>query len=77
MAIHAVGHKALGIVDVGGGFPGIIGSLDFVAGRAKFRGGCANHGIITHAEQWKSDNHTYYNENKGFNRSSPGGLFLL
>ena len=37
MAIHAVGNKSLGVVDVGGGFPGIVCGLDLVAGRAKFR----------------------------------------
>ena len=37
MAIHAVGNKSLGVIDVGGGFPGIVGSLDLVAGCAKFR----------------------------------------
>jgi hypothetical protein len=77
MAIHAVGHKALGIVDMGGGFPGVVGRLDFVAGGAKFRGRSADHCVVAHAEQRKSDDNTDHDKNGGFNCSSPGGLSLL
>lgn len=31
MAIHAIRDKSLRIVDMGGGFPGIIGKLDLMA----------------------------------------------
>ena len=77
MAVHAVGHKALGVIDMGGGFPGVVGGLDLVAGSAKFRRRRADHGVITHAEQWKSDENTDHDKNEGFNCPSPGGLSPL
>ena len=41
MAVHAVGHKALAIIDMGGGFPGVVGGLDFVTAGTKLRRRCA------------------------------------
>ena len=77
MAIHAVGHKALGVIHMGGGFPGVVGGLDFMAGGAKFRRRSANHGVITHTKQGKCDQDADHDKNGGDNCSSPGGLFLL
>jgi hypothetical protein len=46
MAIHAVGHKALFIVHVGGGLPGVVGKLNLVAAGTELGRGCANHGVV-------------------------------
>ena len=50
VAIHAVGHKALPIVHVGGGLPGVVGELNLVAAGTKLGRGCANHGVIGETE---------------------------
>ncbi len=61
MAIHAVSHKSLGIVDVGGGFPGVVGELNLMAGCAELGRGCPDHGIIGHAENREgNDNSNKY-----------------
>jgi len=39
VAIHAIGHKSLGIVGMGGGLPGVVGKLNFMAGRTELGGG--------------------------------------
>jgi hypothetical protein len=57
VTIHTVRHKTLGVIDMGGRFPGIEGRLDFVAGSTKLRGRCTNHRIIGYAEGRKTDNH--------------------
>ncbi len=51
MAIHTVGNKALGIVDVGGCFPGVVGKLNLVTGGTEFGGRGPYHGIIGDAKQ--------------------------
>jgi len=51
MAVHAVRHEALAVIDVGGGPPGVVGKFDFVAGGTKLRGGGAHHGVVGEAEQ--------------------------
>jgi hypothetical protein len=63
MTIHAVGDKALGVVGVGGCFPGIVGELDFMTGGTKLRGGGPYHCIIGDAENGKGDNNTRSDKN--------------
>jgi len=55
VAVHAVGHESLGIVDMGGGSPGKHGRFDLMAQGTKIRGGGADHGIVGHAEHRESD----------------------
>ena len=62
VAVHAVRHKALGIVYVGRCLPGVVGKLDFVAGCAEFRGGCAHHGVVGDTEYREGDNEPKDNE---------------
>ena len=50
MAIHAVGHKALFIVHVGGGLPGVVGKLNLVAAGTELGCGCAHHGVVGETE---------------------------
>ena len=50
MTIHAIGHKALGIVDMGGCFPGVIGGLNLVTGGTEFGGRGSYHGVIGDAK---------------------------
>lgn len=38
MTVHAVGNKPLGVIDMRGGFPGVVSELDLMAGGAKLRG---------------------------------------
>jgi hypothetical protein len=38
MTVHAIGHKALGIIYMGRSFPGVVGKPNFMAGGAKL--GC-------------------------------------
>jgi hypothetical protein len=63
VAVHAVGHNPMGIVNMGGRPPGHHRRFDFMAGRAEFRGGCPYHGVVGHAEQGKGehDSHAYQN----------------
>jgi len=63
MAIHAVGHKALFVVHMSGGLPGVVGKLDLMAGGTELGRGCADHGVVGEAEQWKSDNYTNDDKN--------------
>jgi len=63
MAIHAVGHKSLLIVHMSGGLPGVVGKLNLMAGGTELGRGCADHGVVSEAEQWKSDNYTNDDEN--------------
>ena len=37
MAIHAVRHKALGIISMGRSLPGVIGKVDFVTSGTELR----------------------------------------
>ena len=50
VTVHAVGHKPLGIVYVGGCLPGIVGKLNLVAGGTKLGRGCAYHGVVSETE---------------------------
>ena len=58
MAVHAIRHKPLAVVDVGGSLPGLVGELDFMAGGTELRGRSAHHGIISKTEQRQSDDET-------------------
>jgi len=55
MTVHAVSHKALGIVDMGGHLPRLIGRFNLVAGGAE--SGCRgpDHGVVRDAEQGEGD----------------------
>ena len=55
MAVHAVGDKALGIVDMGGHFPCLISRFNLVAGGAESGCRSPDHGIIGDAEQGEGD----------------------
>ena len=55
MAIHAIGHKSLGIVGMGGGLPSIVGKLNFMTGGAELGGRGSHHGVITDTEEGKGD----------------------
>ena len=74
MAIHAVGHKALCIVHMGGGLPSVVGKLNFVAGGAELGRGCAHHGVVGETEQWKGDNYTNDDENSGLDELFHGSV---
>lgn len=70
MAVHAVRDKPLGIVDVGGCFPRVVGELDFMAGGTKSRSGCSNHRVVGDTEQRKS------NDNAGAYQDDPDEIFF-
>ena len=74
MAIHAVGHKSLGIVHMSGGLPGVVGELNLVAAGTEFGCGCANHGVVGETEQWKRDNYTDDDENGGLDELFHGSV---
>ncbi len=76
VAVHAIGHKPVGIVRMGGGLPGVVGKLDFVAGCTKLGSGGPNHGEITYAEKRKSDGNANGNINGRLNNLSPGGFCI-
>ena len=63
MAVHAVRDETLGVIDMGGGLPGVIGKLDFVAGGTEPGGGGADHGKVGHAEQREGNNNADGDEN--------------
>jgi len=66
VAVHAVGHESLGIVDMGGRSPGNHGRFDLMAQGTKIRSGGAHHGIVGHAEQGESDYKTKQNERRPY-----------
>lgn len=66
VAVHTVGHKALGIVHMGGGLPRVKGELDLMAGGAELWGGGANKGVIGDAEDREGDDHTDGNKDNPF-----------
>ena len=74
MVVHAVGHETLGIVDVSGGLPGIVGKLDFMARGAKLRSGGANHGVISDAEKGKRHENADDNVNGRLYQFFPKGF---
>jgi len=55
MTVHAVCHKALGVVDMGRGFPGVVGELNFVAGGAELGRRRPDHGVVADTENRKAD----------------------
>lgn len=63
MAVHAVCHKSLGIIYMGGCFPGVVSELDFVAPSAKLRCGGSHHGEVRHAEKREGDDDPDSNKN--------------
>ena len=65
MTIHAVGHKTLVNVHMTGGLPGVVGKLNLVAGGTKLGRCGADHGVIGEAEEWKSNDHSYGDEDSG------------
>ena len=67
MAVHAVSDKSLRIVDMCGGFPGIVGRLDFVAGGAELRRRGADHRVVGNAENRKTDNDPKTDEERKVN----------
>ena len=66
MAIHAVGYKSLGVVYMGGSFPGFHGKLNFVAGGAKLGRGSADHRLIGNTEKRKGDQNADRNQDQSF-----------
>lgn len=62
MAIHAVRHKSLRIVDMCRSLPGVVSELDLMArGTKAWRRG-ADHGVVGHAEQRKCDENAENNK---------------
>jgi hypothetical protein len=59
MAIHTVGHKALGVVHVRRRLPGVVGVPNLVACGAKLRRGGPNHSVIGQAEKRKGQDNAY------------------
>ena len=55
MAIHAVGNKPLGIVDMGGCFPGVVSESNLMTGCTEFGSGGSHHGVISNAEKGECD----------------------
>ncbi len=66
MAIHAIGHKALGVVNMGGGLPSVVGGLNLVAGCTKLGCRSSHHRIVADAEERKSDEDADRNKNGRF-----------
>lgn len=62
VTVHTVGDEALRIVHVSGRLPGIIGKLDLMAGGAKLRRRCSNHGVVADAEQREGDDDPHQNQ---------------
>jgi hypothetical protein len=58
MAVHAVGDKSLGIVDVCRCLPGVVGEFDFMAAGAELGSGGSHHGVVAHAKEWKAYENT-------------------
>jgi hypothetical protein len=68
VTVRAVGYKTLGVVDVGGGLPCVVGILDLMAPRAKLRRACAHHCVVTEAEKGESDEEPYGDEDGRFDQ---------
>jgi hypothetical protein len=62
MAVHTIGYKALGVVGMCGGFPGIVSRLDFVAGGAELRRRGSDHRVVGNAENRKTEKDPKTNE---------------
>jgi len=65
VAVHAVRHKSLPVIDMGRGLPGIVCRLDFVTGSAELRCRRADHGVIHEAEERKTHNNTHQHPENG------------
>lgn len=76
VTVHAVGHKSLFIVGMGGGLPGVVSELNLMARCAKLRRGCPHHGEIGHAEKGKGYGNANGDIDGRLNDLLPGGLFL-
>jgi len=68
MAVHAISHETLSVINVSGCFPGVVGKLDLMAGGTELRSGGADHGVIREAEKRKGDDDANDNENGGFEK---------
>lgn len=77
MAIHAICNKALGVIDMGRGFPSVVGELNFVTGGAKLGCRCPDHGVVADAENWKADDDAKNNKNSRHYIFFPLGLLGL
>ena len=66
VTIHAVRYKALKVVHMRRCLPGIVGPLDFVARCAELRSACPHHGVVCHAEDWKTDHNPKYDQEGRF-----------
>ena len=64
MTIHTIGYKSLSVVDVSGSLPGIVCEPDFMTGGAELRCGGTHHGVVSHAEDGKSDNDAENDKNR-------------
>lgn len=66
MAVHTIGNKSMGVIEVGRGFPGVYGKADFMAGSAEFGCGSADHGKVGNTEQRKCDQNAEANQDQAF-----------
>jgi hypothetical protein len=68
VAVHAVGHKSLGIIYMRRCLPGIVGELNFMAGGTELRCGSTDHGVVSKAKKGKGNDDPNDNENGGFDK---------
>jgi hypothetical protein len=64
VAVHAVCHKTLGVVDMSGGLPSVVSELNFVTGSAEFRCGRSDQGVVGHAKNRKAQKNAQGNQKK-------------
>ena len=64
VTIHAVRHNPLGIVYMGGGFPCVVGKLNFMTRGAELGGRGADHGIIGNAKERKRNQNADNNQER-------------
>jgi hypothetical protein len=69
MTVHAVGYEPLRIVNMGRGFPRVVGKLNLMTGGAELGRRSANHGVVREAEQRKGQEDTESNENSRLEES--------
>ena len=74
MAIHAIGHETLGIIDMAGRFPGVVSELNFMAGRTESGGRGSDHGVVGDAEQGQGNEDADNNKDDRLDRSFPKGF---
>jgi hypothetical protein len=68
VTVHAVCYESLGIVDMGGCFPGVVCISNFVAGCAKLRCRGSDHGVITKTEKGKRNEYAEAHKGGGNNK---------